>query len=270
VFEAKVEVGAPDECSLRIAFCGDEILLRTEGDSPSVTLEPHELHGDPVELLPLGVLRGRRTFLAVMPEEHAPPPPWVRSPLRAALATIDPTLFSAVALAAQLAYAARHDRFCARCAAPLARVERSRARACSACGQEFYPRVSPCTIVLIHDGDRLLMTRQPRFPEGMYGLVAGFVEPGETLEACAAREAREECGIEIDEVTYAGSQPWPFPQQVMVGFTARYAGGELVIDRGELEDARWFSRSELPRLPPRLSIARSLIDGWLASKGALG
>ncbi len=265
MFEAKIPIGDPGEDALWIAFCGDEILLRPTQDGASVILEHRELNPAPHAWIPLGILRGRRTFVALLDAVHAPDTSWTRTPLRTALATIDTVLFSAVALAAQLAYAARHDRFCARCAAPLRAAQGSRARVCTTCEQEYYPRVSPCAIVLIHDHDRLLMTRQPRFPEGMYGLVAGFVEPGETLEECAAREAREECGVSIDEITYAGSQPWPFPQQVMVGFTARYAGGELSVDHAELEDARWFSRAELPRLPPRLSIARRLIDAWIAA-----
>lgn len=108
------------------------------------------------------------------------------------------------------------------------------------------------------------MTRQARFPAGMYGLVAGFVEPGETLEACVAREVHEETGVDIADIAYFGSQPWPFPHQIMVGFTARYTGGELRVDTRELEDARWFHRDALPLLPPPLSIARKLIDAWLA------
>jgi NAD+ diphosphatase len=107
------------------------------------------------------------------------------------------------------------------------------------------------------------MTRQARFPPGMYGLVAGFVEPGETLEACVAREVGEETGVRVAGVRYFGSQPWPFPHQVMIGFVASYAGGEVVVDHDELEDARWFDRAAMPPLPPRISIARALVDDWL-------
>ena len=142
-------------------------------------------------------------------------------------------------------------------------VATERARRCGACGHVVYPRVSPCIIVLVHDGPRMLLTRQASWPVGRYGLVAGFVEAGEALEACVRREVAEETGLDVDEVTYLGSQPWPFPHQLMVGFFARYAGGEVALRDGELEDARWFEAGSLPALPPRLSIARSLIEHFL-------
>jgi NAD+ diphosphatase len=117
-------------------------------------------------------------------------------------------------------------------------------------------------IVLIHDGgDRALLTTKSGWGK-RYSLVAGFVEPGETLEACVAREVREEVGVEVEELRYVGSQPWPFPHQLMVGFMARYAGGEIAIDTAELTDAAWFSRDALPELPPPFSIARQIIELW--------
>jgi NAD+ diphosphatase len=119
-------------------------------------------------------------------------------------------------------------------------------------------------ICLVHDGaDRVLLARQPIWPTGRYSVLAGFVEAGESLEACVRREVGEETGLEVDAIEYQGSQPWPFPHQLMVGFFARYAGGEVVLRDGELEDARWFEPGALPTLPPRLSIARSLIEHFL-------
>lgn len=156
-----------------------------------------------------------------------------------------------------------HQR-CGACGAELFAKTKERAKRCEPCGLEFYPRLSPAVIVLVHDGSRVLLTRQSRFPKGMYGLVAGFLEPGETLESCARREVLEETGIRIDELRYFGSQPWPFPHQVMVGFFARAVGGVLVVDRDELEEADWYDRDALPGIPPKASIARALLDAWLA------
>src|SRR5262249_48683327 len=152
----------------------------------------------------------------------------------------------------------RGYQFCPECAAPLALAPRERAKRCEACKKDYFPRISPCTITLVHDGPRILMTREARFPPGFYGLVAGFVEAGETLEACVAREIAEETGVTAETPIYFGSQPWPFPHQIMIGFMAKYAGGEIVIDKKELEDAQWFHVDALPLLPPRISIARAL------------
>src|SRR5207247_4608684 len=131
------------------------------------------------------------------------------------------------------------------------------------CAATYYPRISPAAIVLVHDGPRVLLARPKHFPE-WYALIAGFLETGETLEECAAREVREETGVLVDQVVYQGSQPWPFPHQVMIGFRARYAGGDIVVDTTELDDARWFDVTSLPPLPPPVSIARAMIDAWAA------
>ncbi|MFO0613511.1 MAG: NAD(+) diphosphatase [Polyangiaceae bacterium] len=170
-------------------------------------------------------------------------------------------------LASQLAHFDRMTAFCGQCSARTAwkpGPEGVHVKVCAACDHDFYPAIAPCAIVLVADGDRVLLTRKAIFPGGFYGLVAGFLEPAETLEACAAREVLEETGVRIRDVRYFGSQPWPFPSQLMVGFTATYDGGDIVVDRTELEDARWFHRDELPKLPPPQSIARRLIEAWRA------
>lgn len=172
---------------------------------------------------------------------------------------------------------ARH-RFCGTCGAPTASAEAGHVRACTnaACGAQHYPRVDPAVIALVIDpahppGERCLLGRQASWPPRRYSALAGFVEPGESLEDAVAREVREETGLRVDDVRYHSSQPWPFPSSLMLGFTARYAGGVLDPDGAELEDARWFTRSELRAavqagevlLPSRVSIARALIEGWM-------
>ncbi|HET6229054.1 MAG TPA: NAD(+) diphosphatase, partial [Longimicrobiaceae bacterium] len=130
-----------------------------------------------------------------------------------------------------------------------------------------YPRLNPAVIMRIDHGERVLLVRGPNTPPGMYSTLAGFVEPGESLEEAVAREVAEEVGIRIRGVTYFGSQPWPFPNSLMIGFTAEYAGGDIVPQPGEIEDARWWTVDELPNLPGPLSISRALIDKWIVSQG---
>jgi NAD+ diphosphatase len=131
----------------------------------------------------------------------------------------------------------------------------------------FYPRLSPAAIVLVKRGHRILMARSPGFPPGMYSVLAGFVEPGESIEETIEREIREEVGVEVENIRYFGSQPWPFPNSLMIGFIADYAGGELRIEPSEIEDAGWFRTDDLPTLPPKVSIARAMIDDFVAQHG---
>jgi NAD+ diphosphatase len=133
---------------------------------------------------------------------------------------------------------------------------------CVRCAYEHYPHLHPCVIVLVRDGGRVLLTRKREWAPGRYSLVAGFVDNGESLEGAVRREVREEVGVEVDGIRYRGSQNWPFPSQLMVGFTAEYAGGEVRPDTNELEDARWFPLDALPNLPSRLSIARFIIEHY--------
>jgi NAD+ diphosphatase len=136
-------------------------------------------------------------------------------------------------------------------------------RICTACGREHFPRISPAVIVLVRRGDEALLARNARFPPGRFGLLAGFVEPGETLEQAAAREVREESGIEIKNLRYRRSQPWPFPDSLMLAFTAEWASGEAVADGEEISELRWCTRDDLPGIPPPGSVARSLIDEFV-------
>jgi len=139
-------------------------------------------------------------------------------------------------------------------------VPGERARRCPACDLSFYPRISPAIIVLVRRGEEALLGQGNRFPGAFYSTLAGFVEPGETLEETLAREVREEVGVEVKDLRYFGSQPWPFPHSLMIAFTAEYAGGELRPDGVEIEECAWFDPDALPKLPPPISISRRLID----------
>jgi NAD+ diphosphatase len=178
-----------------------------------------------------------------------------------------------------LAYAAamvnwhRSHRFCARCGHATEPAEAGHVRRCPSCGAVHHPRTDPVVIMLVHDGgERALLGRQARWPAGRYSALAGFVEPGESLEDAVAREVAEEAGVAVADVVYRSSQPWPFPASLMLGFHARWAGGEPTVADAELEDVRWFAREELAatargetdlHLPPPVAIARRLIDEWL-------
>jgi NAD+ diphosphatase len=179
----------------------------------------------------------------------------------------------------------RRHRFCANCGQPTNVGEAGLVRKCPACGAEHHPRTDPVVIMLVTDGDeRLLLGRQAAWPTGRYSALAGFVSPGESLEEAVAREVREETGVLVGRPRYVDSQPWPFPSSLMLGFSAPWLGGEPRIADEELQDARWFSREELERaaaedddagwgtpgdaggplkLPPRLAIARQLVQDWL-------
>lgn len=180
--------------------------------------------------------------------------------LREAHAHIGEELWNIVGRASQVLRWRQDHRFCGRCGTAMEEEHQELLRRCPQCDFITYPRLSPAVIMsVIHDG-RILLGRAPRFPSGMYSVLAGFVEPGETLEQAVAREVKEEVNIEITDIRYIGSQPWPFPHSLMVGFTASYGGGSIEVDNNELEDAGWFSPAELPRLPSRISIARHLIE----------
>jgi NAD+ diphosphatase len=187
--------------------------------------------------------------------------------LRASVPSLSDDVAGLFAYAQSLLHWHRTHRFCGRCGAALRSIEAGFARVCEN-DHLVHPRTDPVVIMLVVDGDRVLLGRQPSWPEGRFSALAGFVEPGESLEAAVAREVREEAGVEVGEVRYRASQPWPFPASLMIGFEADYAGGDVDVGEDELEDARWFERSELEGgdliLPPRTAIARRLIEAWLA------
>ncbi len=151
---------------------------------------------------------------------------------------------------------------CPRCGTPTERIPGEWGKRCPACGYEHYPHLHPAVIVLVKDGTRCLLTRKAGWTPGRYGLVAGFVDNGESLEGAACREVKEEVGVDVTDLRYVGSQNWPFPSQLMIGFVARYAGGELRVDREELEDAAWFPGDALPSRPTRHSIAGFILDHY--------
>ncbi len=187
------------------------------------------------------------------------------APLMGLWGTVDDVVWTVAGRAVQLVEWERTHRYCGRCATPTEHVPAERVRRCPACGLLAFPRLAPAMIVLVtrDRGREALLARGTRFPVPMWSCLAGFVEPGETLEESVHREVAEEVGIAVDDVRYWGSQPWPFPHSLMLGFRASWAGGELVPDPTEIAEAGWYRRDELPTIPPGMSIARRMIDAWL-------
>ncbi|MGZ3450245.1 MAG: NAD(+) diphosphatase [Polyangiales bacterium] len=188
--------------------------------------------------------------------------PQARS-LRSLYGTLDEVTFAVAGRAAHVIDWATTHRFCGRCGTPTVRDPNERAMRCPSCELVVYPRIAPAVIVLVRTGEQALLARGARFPLPFYSTLAGFSEVGESLEETLVREVREEVGVEIENVRYFGSQPWPYPHSLMIGFFADYAGGEIRPDGSEVIDARWFSADALPLVPPPLSIARQLIDTWV-------
>jgi NAD+ diphosphatase len=174
-------------------------------------------------------------------------------------------IFTRSGMAFQMMSLRINNKFCGKCGGAMRDNEAERARECPACGRIVYPALSPAIIVAVEKEGKLLMGHNVGFPKGRYSIIAGFASPGETLEQAVEREVLEESGIKIKNIKYFGSQPWPFPASMMLGFRAEWESGEPSPDGEELEDVCWFGRDELPDIPPNISISRKLIDNWLRS-----
>lgn len=227
----------------------------------SPTLEALGLRSQRTQFL--GYLNGQPCIAAELAEKSDLPENLTFQNLRSLYTILPDDLFAIAARAVQLITWDRTHQYCGHCATPMQQALTERAKRCPKCSLRQYPRLSPAVIMLIYKGENILLARAPRFKAGMYSVLAGFVEPGESLEETVAREVKEEVGIEIKNIRYFGSQPWPFPDSLMVGFTAEYASGEIVPDPTEIEAAAWFHKSNLPPVPGELSIARKLIDWFV-------
>ena len=212
--------------------------------------------------LTIGSWRGRPLRIFSMDNDCSVRPPFIAEALNAVVQTMDNATLGIGGLARQILHWEQTSRFCSSCGSKTQPRSRGLSRQCPVCKARYFPQISPCAIVLVRRDDEVLLVRKAEWPAGRYSLVSGFLDFGESLEDCAQREVKEETGIDITGITYVASQSWPFPSQVMAGFVAAYAGGELIVDRQELEDARWFPVSDLPALPPTRSIARRIIDAF--------
>lgn len=206
-------------------------------------------------------------YCAELDQDFSQPDDWVAISMRKALEAVGPECYSALARSYSIINWDKNHQFCGRCGSQTIHTQHSFERRCPDCQHTFYPRISPSVIVLIHRGDELLMARGHHFPEGVYGLIAGFVEAGESLEEAAHREIAEEVGITVQNLKFHSSQSWPFPDSLMVGFFAEYASGDIVIEERELETAGWYRYDNIPGKPrTSISIASQLIEEFIQSK----
>jgi NAD+ diphosphatase len=187
--------------------------------------------------------------------------------LRVLYGNLDETLHALAGRAVQIMEWDRTHQYCGACGGPTELSETDRSRICPDCRIPQFPRVSPAMIVAVERDSEILLARSPHFPAGIYSVLAGFVEPGESAEEAVEREVMEESGLQVRDVRYFGSQPWPFPNSLMLGFTAQYDSGEIVLEDDEIEDARWFHADDMPNFfPGRMSISQWLIQDFLARR----
>lgn len=247
-------------------FHHDQLLMCSEQERVHLPyiVNLQELGLTPLRTQYLGALDGVPCFVAeIEPPNITLPEQMTFQGLRALFDVFPEELFRLAGRAFHIMDWDRTHQYCGKCGTPTTTSATERAKVCPTCGLTAYPRISPAVIVAVIKDRDILLAHSKRFVNDMYSVLAGFVEPGETFEDCVHREIREEVGIDVTDIRYFGSQPWPFPNSLMVGFTARYAGGEITVDGVEINDAAWFSASRLPRIPGKISISRALIDWFI-------
>ena len=246
-------------------FAGDHRYVHVIGSSVFVDDRPAD---EAWSLHFVGVVGGAGWWAVDVPADVEDPSYGAALDLRRMYGMVPEAEWLAAGRAVQTAEWARTHRFCGRCGNPTEPSPGERGMRCPDCSLVCYPRVAPAMITLITRGEpgpdqEALLARGVRFPRPMYSCLAGFVEPGEDLEGAVIREVKEEVGVDVDDVRYVGSQPWPFPHSLMVGFRVNYVGGEIVLEEGEIMDANWYRKDALPMIPPGISIAGKIIQAWL-------
>jgi NAD+ diphosphatase len=217
----------------------------------------------PIRTQYLGTLEGSPCYSAEADAAAVAPAGMAFLELRPLYSALDEDLFLLAGKALQIVAWDQTHQFCGRCGARTETLRGERAKKCPACGFTSYPRLAPAVIVGVVKEDRLLLARYARLKVKFHAILAGFVEPGETLEECVKREMAEEVGIRVKNIKYFGSQPWPFPNSLMIGFTADYESGEISVDGTEVSEADWYGVRNLPELPSGMSIARQIIDWFI-------
>jgi len=255
----------PGEQPLLFAFRRRELLITRDNDLPPVAaIDAHGIQA--IRTQYLGRLGERHCFSAELDEAFAPPPGFVLRDLRRLFGALDETLHGLAGRAVQIVEWERTHQYCGACGQRTEHAKHERSRICPDCQVPMYPRLSPAMIVAVERGDEILLGRSSHFPPGIFSVLAGFVEPGESVEEAVVREVWEETRIVVDDVRYFGSQPWPFPNSLMLGFTARYVGGEIDTSHDdEVDEAAWFHVDAMPQtFPGNISISQWLIHDFVA------
>lgn len=257
---------SPIQPTLWFVFLNNQLLLVKQNEQYEIPLSVEPPTKVPVgsKIHSIGELYGynAKTYYIYSPQTEWEGKEVVMTDLRASFDLLPEATYLLAGKASQILTWDINSRYCPRCGVPTRQIAPI-AKYCPECRQEWYPRISPAIIVLIRKGEEVLLVRAKTFKGNYRGLVAGFVEPGESLEECVHREVMEETGLTIRNLHYFGSQPWPYPSGIMVGFTADYAGGEIKLQAEELSAGDFFSKDNLPEIPKKLSIARKLIDAWI-------
>lgn len=249
-------------------FCKDDLMLERQSDGtytiPCQEEPPTEIKPwtTILNITPLDGIEVKAYSIDSPVPQHSASNTYKMCPLRQSYYKIPYPLYLKAGKCAELLYWDRNTKFCGVCGGQM-HFHTDISKRCEMCGKEVWPQLATAVIVLIRRGDEILLARGRNFRSEFYGLIAGFVETGETLEEAVRREVMEETGLTIKNIRYFGSQPWPYPSGLMVGFTADYESGEIHIQQEELTKAGWFNRTNLPKIPEKLSIARRLIDNWL-------
>ena len=254
-----VELGPPDARPADDARVREQPSWARLPSAAALQKNNKPLWSEPLRTLYLGGLAEAECWVAEVASAEAPGG-YGWAGLRALFTVLEDAHFALAGRALQLLEWDRCHQYCGRCGTPTVPHTEERVRTCPACKLSAYPRVAPAVMALVKRGRELLLGRSPHFPAGMYSALAGFVEPGETLEQCVTRELAEEVGVRVANLAYFASQPWPFPHSLMIAFVCDWAGGEIRLQEDEIEAANWFDVLQLPKLPSRISIARRLID----------
>jgi NAD+ diphosphatase len=255
-YSAESVIGDNDARRIALCFRGSELLVHENGETIANTEAA-------AQTLVIGRWRDSTVVVCKANKDEAAPSGARWAGLRSLFGVLPDELVAVASLGNQLLEWDRTHTFCGACATPTVRETNERARRCPSCGLSAYPRISPAMMCLVTRGKQILLARNVNFPAGRYSALAGFLEAGENIEDAVHREVREEVGIEVKNLRYFASQSWPFPNSLMIAFTAEYAGGELTPNGHEIAEADWFDAAHLPQLPPRVSIARALIDDTL-------
>jgi NAD+ diphosphatase len=249
--------------TIRLRFLGNDLLVTDDGNAPASDL----LVDTPVvtsDELAIGRSDGRWITAQLLSEGSTAPANTKFVGLRSLFGVMPDDMVAIAGRANQLLQWDRTHRFCGACGSATVREAHERSRRCPNCNLSAYPRISPAMMCLVTRGKEILLARNVNFPAGRYSALAGFLEAGESIEDAVHREVREEVGVQVTDLKYFASQSWPFPHSLMIAFTAEYAGGELTPNGHEIAEADWFTPDRLPQLPPKISIARALIEATLA------
>lgn len=257
-----------DSNALWFLFQGNKLLVKVVDNGVRV-LSSEDIKGLEIELKKksyISVFDQTPCYAAELGNDLRLPDKFAFYGLRQLLEQLDESIFTAAGKGYQIIHWERINQYCGRCGTPNRDKVDERAKQCPNCGLITYPRISPAVIVAIIKGNSILLARNKNFAGNYYSVISGFVEPGETFEECVKREVKEEVGINVKNIRYFGSQPWPFPDSLMVGFIAEYEGGEIKVDNEEIVKAAWFTAGDLPNVPPKNTIAKDLVDWFIKNK----